>query len=98
MAQPQRIDASLPPNADPLWARVRSEAEAVVRQEPQIAAFIRAAVLDQKSLEDAIVYRISQRPHPAEGPPATTPQAFRHAPRGSPPHRAAFRAGILAAH
>ena len=47
MAQPQRIDAVAQPATDPLWARVRSEAEAVVRQEPQIAAFIRAAVLDQ---------------------------------------------------
>jgi serine O-acetyltransferase len=96
MAQLQRVDAVAQATTDPLWSRVRSEAEAVVRQEPQIAGFIRAAVLDQDSLEDAIIYRISQRLDHAEVPAATIAQAFTDALHDSPDIGAAFRADIIA--
>jgi serine O-acetyltransferase len=96
MAQPQRIDAVAQPATDPLWSRVRSEAEAIVRQEPQIAPFIRAAVLDQDSLEDAIVERISQRLDHAEVPAATIAEAFADALNDSPGIGEAFRADIIA--
>ena len=43
MAEPQRINPSPLDNADPVWARIRSEAEAVVRQEPQLASFIHSS-------------------------------------------------------
>ncbi len=96
MAQPQRIDVVAQPAADPLWSRVRSEAEAIVRQEPQIAPFIRAAVLDQDSLDDAIVDRISQRLDHPEVPAATIAEAFADALRDSPGIGEAFRADIIA--
>jgi serine O-acetyltransferase len=96
MAQLQRIDAAAEPVTDPLWSRVRSEAEAIVRQEPQIAPFIRAAVLDQDSIEDAIVDRISQRLDHAEVPAATIAAAFADALRDSPDIGEAFRADIIA--
>src|SRR5271170_7456534 len=77
MAQPQRINPSPQPNADPVWARMRSEAEAVVRQEPQIAAFIQSALLDQDTLETAIVHRISRRLDHPEVSAAAIAEAFR---------------------
>jgi serine O-acetyltransferase len=96
MAQPQRIDAVVQPATDPLWSRVRSEAEAIVRQEPQIAPFIRAAVLDQDSLDDAIVRRISQRLEHPEVPAATIAEAFADALAANPDIGEAFRADIIA--
>ncbi len=96
MAQPQRIDASLQLHADPIWARVRSEAEAVVRQEPQIAAFIQSALLDQETLEVAIVHRISQRLDHPDVSAATIALAFMDAVRDSPEIGEAFRADIIA--
>jgi serine O-acetyltransferase len=57
MAQPQRIARA--ENADPLWARIRSEAEAVVRQEPQLASFMYASLLEHDTLASAVVQRIS---------------------------------------
>jgi serine O-acetyltransferase len=96
MAQPQRIDASPQPNADPVWARVRSEAEAVVRQEPQIAAFIQSALLDQDTLETAIVHRISRRLDHPEVSAAAIAQAFMDAVDDSPEIGEAFRADIVA--
>jgi serine O-acetyltransferase len=57
MAQPQRIVVA--ENPDPLWARIRSEAEAVVRQEPQLASFMYASLLEHDTLASAVVQRIS---------------------------------------
>jgi serine O-acetyltransferase len=96
MAQPQRINAKPQLQADPVWARVRSEAEAVVRQEPQIAAFITSAVLDRDTLEAAVVHRISGRLDHPEVPGVVIAQAFMDALRDSPEIGEAFRADIIA--
>ena len=96
MPQLQRINASPQPNADPVWARVRSEAEAVVRQEPQIAAFIQSALLAQDTLETAIVHRISRRLDHPEVSAAAIAQAFMDAVDDSPEIGEAFRADIVA--
>jgi serine O-acetyltransferase len=96
MAQPQRINPSPQPNTDPVWARVRSEAEAVVRQEPQIAAFIQSALLDRDSLDTAIVHRISRRLEHPEVSAAAIAEAFLDAVDDSPEIAEAFRADIIA--
>ena len=46
---------------DPIWQRVRSEAEAVVAREPALASFIWETVLNQSSLEEAVVHRLAER-------------------------------------
>ena len=46
---------------DPVFARVRAEAEDAVRKEPDIAGFIFSAILNQDSLEAAIVHRLGAR-------------------------------------
>src|SRR5262245_50312332 len=46
---------------DPLWARVRAEAEEIAKQEPALGGFIFANVLNHARLEDAICHRIAQR-------------------------------------
>ena len=61
MAQPQRINASPQAHADPVWARVRSEAEVVVRQEPELSSFIYSSVLHHDRLEQVVVHRIAER-------------------------------------
>src|SRR5207302_4869726 len=47
--------------ADSVFARVRAEAEDAIRNEPDIAGFIFSAILNQDSLEAAIVHRLSAR-------------------------------------
>ena len=67
MAQPQRIKPV--ESADPIWARIRSEGEAVVRQEPHLASFIYASLLEHDTLTSAVVQRISDRlDHPVMTP------------------------------
>ncbi len=46
---------------DPIWDRVRQEAEDIVRREPELASFIYATVLHHERLEDSVVHRIAER-------------------------------------
>jgi serine O-acetyltransferase len=96
MAHPQRIDVSLQPHSDPVWARVRNEAEVVVRQEPQIASFIASSVLEHGTLDAAIVHRISRRLDHADVSATVIAQAFMDALRDAPEIGEAFRADVIA--
>src|SRR5580658_5364200 len=40
---------------DPVWARVRREAEEAVRREPELASFIYSTILHHDTLEAAVV-------------------------------------------
>lgn len=46
---------------DPVWRRVREEAEAIARREPELAGLVHAGVLDQPSLEETIAERVANR-------------------------------------
>ena len=46
---------------DPLLARVRQEAEELVRREPELAGFIFATVLNHETLESVVVHRLAAR-------------------------------------
>jgi serine O-acetyltransferase len=46
---------------DPIWSKLRGEAEAVVVEEPALAGFIYTYVLNHGRLEDAIAHRIADR-------------------------------------
>ena len=46
---------------DPVFARLRAEAEEAVGKEPDIAGFLFSAILNQDSLEAAVVHRLAAR-------------------------------------
>jgi serine O-acetyltransferase len=46
---------------DPVWDRIRAEAEDIVRREPELASFVFASVLHHECLEGAVVHRVSER-------------------------------------
>jgi len=46
---------------DPVWTRIRGEAEEIVQREPELATFIYSSVLHHDRLEDAVVHRIAER-------------------------------------
>src|ERR1700722_5538181 len=94
MAQPQRIKPL--ESADPIWERIRSEAEIVARQEPQLASFIYASLLGHDALDGAVIQRISDRlDHPVMTG-TTIRQAFLDAVADDPGIGEAFRADIVA--
>ena len=46
---------------DPIFSRLRLEAEETVRTEPELAGFVMASVLNHDTLESAIVHRVAAR-------------------------------------
>src|SRR5919112_6005763 len=83
---------------DPVWARIRDEAEQVVSREPELASFIYSVVLHHDTLEDAIVHRISERLSHADVGGELIRQAYADALQDDPSIGLAFRADIVAIH
>ena len=46
---------------DPIWERIRTEAEDIVHREPELATFIYSTVLHHNRLEDSVVHRLADR-------------------------------------
>ena len=44
---------------DPVWNRIRREAEEAVRKEPELATFIYSTILHHDTLEGAVVHRVA---------------------------------------
>jgi serine O-acetyltransferase len=81
---------------DPVWARIRREAEETVRREPEFATFIYATILHHDALEAAIVSRIAERlDHPTLSGELIR-QAYADALRNQPSIGEAFRADLMA--
>lgn len=81
---------------DPIWARVRAEAEAIVRQEPELATFIYSSVLHHDTLEAAIVHRVAQRLDHADISADLIRQVYMEALKDEPSIGMAFRADMAA--
>ncbi len=95
MAQKQPRGIALG-NVDPVWARVRTEAEDIVRREPELASLIYASVLSQSSLETAIIRRVAERIEHADVPGELIRRTYAEALVSDPELGTAFRADIVA--
>src|ERR1700732_3150281 len=81
---------------DPIWDRVRTEAEDIVKREPELATFIYSTVLHHDRLEDAVVHRIAERLDHSALSGDLIRQAYLDAIRGEPDFGNAFRADLVA--
>jgi serine O-acetyltransferase len=81
---------------DPVWARVRDEAEAITRREPELATFIYENILHHDMLEAAIIHRVSQRLAHADVSGDMIRQAYSEALDDEPSLGETFRADIVA--
>jgi serine O-acetyltransferase len=81
---------------DPVWARIRREAEDVVRREPELATFIYSTILHHDTLEAAVVYRLSERLDHAALAGELIRQAYADALEDTPAIGDSFRADIVA--
>ncbi|HLH10636.1 MAG TPA: serine O-acetyltransferase [Methylovirgula sp.] len=82
--------------ADSIFAQVCAEAEEIVRREPQLAPWVSATILDQPSLEAAVIQRVSARLGHEELPAAFISQIYLDVVARDPAIGIAFRADILA--
>jgi serine O-acetyltransferase len=81
---------------DPIWERVRNEAEDIVRREPELASFIYSNVLHHDRLEAAVVHRIADRLDHTAISGDLIRQTFEEALRDQPDLGNAFRADMVA--
>ncbi|MET0257042.1 MAG: serine O-acetyltransferase [Methylobacterium sp.] len=93
---PNRASDAVAGVVDPLWSRVRSEAEIVVRDEPQLASFFVATILNHHSLEAAVAHRVATRLGHASLPADLVAHGFREAVEADPELGRSIRADIAA--
>jgi serine O-acetyltransferase len=96
MNQMKRIVAHGLEVVDPVWTRVREEADAVIHAEPQLSSFLFANVLQLNSLEAAIIQRVTSRLDHPDMPATLIAQAFAQALSADPSIAEAFRIDIAA--
>ncbi|MBS7542657.1 serine O-acetyltransferase [Ancylobacter oerskovii] len=87
---------SLIEKVDPVWSRIRQEAEEVAANDPALASFVYSTVLHHQSLEKAVAHRISQRLDHADVPAELIRQAYDDAFSADPSIGVAIRADIMA--
>jgi serine O-acetyltransferase len=96
MAMAQQQKRQVLDKVDPVWTRIRREAEAIARSEPELASFIYTSVLHHDSLETAVVHRIAERLDHADVSGELIRQAYADALEDTPVIGEAFRADIVA--
>ena len=96
MAQMQTRSAAALDKVDPVWTRIRSEAEEVTRREPELTTFMYENILHHDSLEDAVAHRVAQRLDHPDVSADLIRQAFSEAIDDQPTLGEMFRADIVA--
>jgi serine O-acetyltransferase len=81
---------------DPVWTRIRGEAEEVARREPELASFIYSSILHHDAFEQAVVHRIAERLDHPDVSGELIRQAYADALEDDPAIGDAFRADIVA--
>jgi serine O-acetyltransferase len=95
MAQRQ-VKAGALDKVDPVWARIRGEAEDIVHREPELATLIYSTILHHDSLEAAVVHRVAERLDSPEVSAEMVRQAYADALEADSAIGGAFRADIVA--
>jgi len=96
MSQQQIRTVNVLDKVDPVWTRIRREAEAVVRQEPELSSFIYSSVLHHDRLEQVVVHRLAQRLAHPDVSGELIRQAYADALEDMPSLGDIFRADIVA--
>jgi serine O-acetyltransferase len=81
---------------DPVWAKIREEAEEIVRRERELATFVYSTILYYDSLEATVAHRVAARLDCPEVPAELIRRAYADALNNEPALGAAFRADIMA--
>jgi serine O-acetyltransferase len=97
MSQTARAEGSdIAGVVDPVWTRLRQEAEEAIRQEPSMTSFVVTTILNHPTLESAVVHRLSARLGHAAMSDDLIAQTYLEAIDADPAIGEAFRADISA--
>ena len=92
----QSTKPSVVEKLDPVWDRMRNEAEDIARKEPVLGGFIFSAILNHNTFEKALVHRLAQRLGNADLAADLVVQAFDDALEQEPEIGMAARSDIVA--
>jgi serine O-acetyltransferase len=81
---------------DPIWRAVRDEALEAVSRDPLLSAFLYSTILNQETLEDAVIHRIAERLDHADVGADIIRQTFRSMIEQQPDWSTTVRADIQA--
>ena len=81
---------------DPIWTRLRQEAETAIRQEPAMTGFVVTTILNHPTLESAVAHRVASRLGHAVMSDDLIAQTYQEAVEGDSSLGEAFRADIAA--
>ncbi len=96
MAQKQSRPNTALDKLDPVWARIRDEANDIVQREPEIGTFIYSSILHHDTLETAVIHRVAERLDHSDVSAELIRQAYTDALEAEPKIGEAFRADIVA--
>src|SRR5262249_2301733 len=96
MVQQQVRTAGALEKVDPVWARIRRDAEEIVRREAELATVNYATVRHAAAREAAVVHRVAERREGPDVPAELIRQAYFDALEHEPVIGGAFRADIVA--
>lgn len=82
--------------SEPVFARVRAEAERIMLSEPRLASFLYTNILHHSTLENAVLYRIAARLGQDDFPSSLLHQTFCEVIEAEPALVEAFRIDLLA--
>src|SRR5580692_10765668 len=83
-------------SCDPVWERLRAEAESMTEREPALAGFIHATVLKHERLEHALSYHMACKLGGEDLSPLAVRETFEEAIAADPDIGAALRADLSA--
>jgi len=83
-------------SCDPVWERLRREAEIMAEREPALAGFIHAAILKHDRLEHALSYHMARKLGGEDLSPLMVRETFEEAIAADPDIGSAFRADLSA--
>lgn len=81
---------------DPVWYRIRDEAQAIIKNDPALSSFVFASVLSHDSLEEALCHRLSKRLEHSDLPGEFIRRAIEDAFEDDPKIGDCVRADIMA--
>jgi len=81
---------------DPVWERLRGEAENMAEREPALAGFVHATVLNHERLEHALSYHMARKLGGEDLSPLAVRETFEEAIAADPAIGAALRADLSA--
>src|SRR5271154_7034554 len=79
-----------------MFARIRSEAEEAARSDPAMASFLMMAILNQDTIEGAVIHRVAERLDHADAPSGLIRPVYEYFISRDASIGEAFRADIIA--